>query len=588
MMIPWEGWFTLAVVAGAVVAMVFEWIEPPLGLGMALGVLLLGGTVTPDGALIGFSSTAVATVGCLLILSSTLEHSYWIHWLTARLLGEQANRIGLLRVLTAVAGLSAFMANTAIVAVFIPAVRSWARKRGAAPSKFLLPLSFAGIVGGACTLVGTSTNLVVHGMLEATGSEGFRMFTLAGAGLPIAVAGILYLVVVGYRLLPDRRVPMDDVAQDPREYVSRLRVDAGSRLAGSKIEKLRRLDGLFLAGLEREGELLSPVSPHIQIRVDDVLIFVGMLQKITQLTTTYGLVPAVNTASPLETEMTHLVEVVVSPSSPLAGSTVREANFRGRYDAVILGVHRHGKHVMSRIGDIIFHPGDTLLLASGKDFMSTWRHSQDFYLVSEAGSMPTSLRARDWLEPAVLGAVVLVASIGWLSLFKAALAGVVGMLAAKRLTAHDAWRAINWPVLFTIAAAIGIGKAMQESGVAGAMAEGIAVTTAGMGAAGAVAAVFLATAILTEFVTNVAAAALMFPVALGLVARGDVELLPLAVAVALGASLCFATPFGYHTNAMVAGAAGYRFRDFLRVGLPMKVLCVAVGTVAIMGVWSVA
>jgi di/tricarboxylate transporter len=381
---------------------------------------------------------------------------------------------------------------------------------------------------------------------------------------------------------------MDDVAQDPREYVSRLRVDAGSRLAGSKIEKLRRLDGLFLAGLERDGTLLSPVGPHTTIRVDDVLIFVGMLAKITRLTTTYGLVPAVDPASPLETEMTHLVEVVVSPSSPLAGSTVRDANFRGRYDAVILGVHRHGKHVMARIGDIIFHPGDTLLLATGKDFMSTWRHSRDFYLVSEAGSMPTSLRARDWLEPAVLGAVVLVASVGWLSLFKAAIAGVVGMLAAKRLTAHDAWRAINWPVLFTIAAAVGIGRAMEESGVASAMAEGIAGITAGIGPAGAVAAVFLATAILTEFVTNVAAAALMFPVAVGLAGQGHVELLPLAVAVALGASLCFATPFGYHTNAMVAGAAGYRFRDFLRLGIPMKVLCVGVGTVAIVWIWSLA
>jgi di/tricarboxylate transporter len=587
-MIPWEGWFTLAVVGGAVVAMVFEWIEPPLGLGMALGVLLLGGAVTPQGALIGFSSTAVATVGGLLILSSTLEHSYWIHWLTARLLGDRAGRGGLLRVLTAVAGLSAFMANTAIIAVFIPAVRTWAQKRGVAPSKFLLPLSFAGIVGGACTLVGTSTNLVVHGMLEGVRGEGLRMFTLAGAGLPVAVGGILFLVVVGYRLLPDRRVPMDDVVRNPREYVSRLRVDSGSRLAGSRIEKLRRLDGLFLAGLEREGTLLSPVSPRTRIRVDDVLVFVGMLDKITQLATTYGLVPAIDPASPMETEMTHLVEVVVSPSSPLAGSTVREAQFRGHYDAVILGVHRHGRHVMARIGDLIFHPGDTLLLATGKDFMSTWRHSQDFYLVSEAGSMPLSLRARDWLEPAVLGAVVLVASIGWLSLFKATLAGVLGMLVSKRLTAHDAWRAINWPVLFTIAAAIGIGKAMQESGVASAIADGIGTLTVGMGAAGAVAAVFLATAILTEFVTNVAAAALMFPVALGLASRGDLELMPLAVAVALGASLCFATPFGYHTNAMVAGAAGYRFRDFLFLGVPMKILCVAVGTVAIVWIWSLA
>lgn len=581
-MIGWEGWLTIGVVGGAVVAMVFEWIEPPLGLGMALGMLLLAGVVTPEGALAGFSSTAVATVGCLLILSSTLEHSYWIHWLTSRLLGDSANRVGLLRVLTAVAGLSAFMANTAIVAVFIPAVRSWAVRRRAAPSKFLLPLSFAGILGGACTLVGTSTNLVVDGMLARTGDgQGLGMFTLAWAGLPVALIGVAFLVAVGYRLLPDRRLPMENVADDPREYVSRLRVESGSRLADSRVVKLRRLDGLFLAGVERAGVLLSPVGPNTRIRVDDVLVFVGMLGKITQLAATYSLAPAVDPASPFESEMTHLVEVVVSPSSPLAGSTVREAGFRGRYDAVILGIHRHGKHVMARIGDVIFHPGDTLLLLTGKDFLSRWRHSQDFYLVSEAGSLPATLRARDWLEPAVLAGVVVVASLGWLSLFKASLAGVVGILAAKRLSAHDAWRAINWPVLFTIAAAIGIGRAMEQSGVAGAIAGGIGTISAGLGVAGALGAVFLTTAILTEFVTNVAAAALMFPVAVSLAASGDVELLPLAVAVALGASLSFATPFGYHTNAMVAGAAGYRFRDFLRLGLPLKLLCVIVGTAAI-------
>jgi di/tricarboxylate transporter len=549
---------------------------------MALGMLLLAGVVTPEGALAGFSSTAVATVGCLLILSSTLEHSYWIHWLTSRLLGKSANRGGLMRVLTAVACLSAFMANTAIVAVFIPAVRNWAARRRAAPSKFLLPLSFAGILGGACTLVGTSTNLVVDGMLKRTGDgQGLGMFTLAWAGLPVAVAGIAFLVAVGFRLLPDRRGPMENVAENPREYVSRLRIESGSRLADTRVEKLRRLDGLFLAGVERDGVLLSPVGPNTRIRVNDVLVFVGMLGKITQLATTYGLAPAVDPASPFESEMTHLVEVVVSPSSPLAGSTVREAGFRGRYDAVILGIHRHGKHVMARIGDVIFHPGDTLLLLTGKDFLSRWRHSQDFYLVSEAGSMPASLRARDWLEPAVLGGVVLVASLGWLSLFKASLAGVVGILAAKRLSAHDAWRAINWPVLFTIAAAIGIGRAMEQSGVAGAIAGGIGTLSAGLGAAGALGAVFLTTAVLTEFVTNVAAAALMFPVAVSLAAQGNAELLPLAVAVALGASLSFATPFGYHTNAMVAGAAGYRFRDFLRLGLPLKLLCVIVGTAAI-------
>jgi di/tricarboxylate transporter len=584
-MISWEGWLTLAIVGGAVAAMVLEWVEPPLGLGIALGMLLLAGVVTPDSGLSGFSSISVATVGCVLILSSTLEHSYWIQWITSHLMGEHADRRGLARVLSAVAVLSAFMANTAIIAVFVPAVRSWARRRRTAPSRFLLPLSFAGILGGACTLVGTSTNLVVDGLLARATGTGLGMFTLSGVGAPVAVVGILFMVAFGYALLPERTLPLDTVVQDPREYVARLRVGSGSRMAGRTVEALRRLDGLFLAGVERGGVLQSPVGPEVRIEVDDVLVFVGMLDKIAQLAATHGLMPALGSGSPLESEMTHLAEVVISPSSPLAGSTVREANFRGRYDAVILGVHRHGKHVMARIGDVEFHPGDTLLLLTGKDFMARWRHAQDFHLVSEAGSMPANLRARDWLEPVVLGTVVLVASLGWLTLFKAALAGVVGLLVSKRLTAREAWRAIHWPVLFTIAAAIGIGRGLEDSGVAAAMASGIGWLTAGLGSGGAIGGVFLATAVLTEFVTNVAAAALMFPVAVAVAAGAGVETVPVAIAVALGASMSFATPFGYHTNAMVAGAGGYRFRDFLKLGLPLKVLCVAAGTTLIVYLW---
>ncbi len=585
-----HAWLTLAAVAAAVVVMALEWVEPAIALGILLGVLVLGGAVSPAEALAGFASPSVAAVGCLLVLSSSLEHSDWIRWTVARLLGSDGGRSSLLRVLLSAAGLSAFMANTAIVAVYAPALRNWARAHGRAPSKFLMPLSFACVLGGACTLVGTSTNLVVDGMLRAAGAPPFAMFTLLPYGAPIALAGIAFLLVAAFALLPERGIPMDDVQRDPREYTARLKVAAGGALDGGRVQALRHVDGLFLAGVERGGDLLSPIGPETVLRADDDLVFVGVLSKIKALTAVPGLVAAGGGAdgrgAPLESERTHLVEAVVSPSSPLLGQTIRDAQFRGRYDAVILAVHRHGERIAARIGDIVLHPGDTLLLLTGKDFTSAWRHSRDFYLVSEAGDVAEHLRARDWVEPAILGGVVATAALGILPLVEAAIAGVVALLVVRRWRASETWGAFPWSVLFTIACAIGVGTALERTGVADAFARELLAGSAGMGAAGAIAALFVATSILTEFVTNVAAAALMFPLAQSLAARGVAGIVPLAIVVALGASMSFATPFGYHTNAMVAGAAGYRFSDFLRVGLATKAVCLLAGIGVIVAAWG--
>lgn len=582
-------WLTLAVVAAAVAVMAREWLEPALALGAALGVLLLADVVSPAEALAGFASPAVAIVSLMLVLAGALERSPWIRWLTGVLFGRGGGRATLLRSLPPVAVLSALINNTPVVAVLIPAVREWAQRHGEAPSRFLMPLSFAAIMGGTFTLIGTSTNLVVHGMLLDAGAAGFGMFELGRAGVPLAVLGIGFLVLFGGAVITERTDPLEEVADNTREYVSRLRVEAGSPLVGRPVSSLRNLEGLFLAGIEREGELVSPVFPEMAIEAEDYLVFVGLVETLAEVVRTPGVTVrtgVLEDPDALESTATHMVEAVVSPSSPIVGRNIREAGFRGRYDTVVLAVHRHGERIVAKVGDIVLRPGDTLLLLTGPDFLERWRYSQDFYLVSEVGSLPRSLGVTDWVEPAVLGGVVVAATTGLLPILEAAVAGVLLLLGVRRLTPEDVWRSLHWPTLVIIATAIGVGNGLAASGVAPVFAGTLVEWGSALGPVGVVGAVFLVTTLLTEIIANVAAAALVFPVALQAAEAGIVGIEPLAAAVAIGASVTFLTPIGYQTNTMVAGAAGYSFGDFFRAGIGLKLIYVVAGAVLIPLVWG--
>ncbi len=580
----WEAWFTLAVLAVALVAMARDQLEPALALGGALGVLLLAGVLTAEKALAGFANPAVAIVALLLVMAGALERSPWIDWLAGVLFGNHGESKSLVRALFPVAGLSAFMSNTAVVSVLIPAVRAWARRRGAPPSKFLMAISFVSILGGVCTLVGTSTNLVVHGMLLETSDPGFGMFELARVGIPVAVLGIVYLALFGYRLLPARSDPLEKLHYNGREYVTRLRVAEESPLVGENVAALRRLQGLFLVSIERNGVAHSPARPQDEIRSGDTLVFAGLVDTIAELAAMPGVSAANETegsGARLGEELSQLVEAVVSPSSPLVGQNIREAGFRSRYDAAVLAVHRHGERVASKIGDIVVRPGDTLLLLSGQDFLTRWQYSQDFYLVSNAGRMPQSVRPGDWVEPAALAGAVLAATLGLLSLLEAVVAGVVLLIVSRRLRPADIWASLNWRTLIIIATGIGLGNALVESGAAASLARAVMGWPSAFGPVGVIAAVLIAAAVLTEFTTNIAAAALMFPVALLAAQQGLASVHALAAAVAVGASASFMTPIGYQTNTMVAGAAGYKFRDFVRVGLPLKLIVLLVSSILI-------
>jgi di/tricarboxylate transporter len=426
-------------------------------------------------------------------------------------------------------------------------------------------------------------------MLLEQGLPGLGMFELAPVAVPLAFLGIVYLTFVGYGRLPRRRDVREAVQQDPRRYSTRLRITTGGDLAGQPVERLRHLRNVYVAGVERGGVLHSPVGPDWILEATDSLIFVGLVDQIAELSTMEGREAdsGKSTLAGLSDEHLHLAEAVVSPSSPAAGRTVRASGFRGHYDAVIVAVHRHGERVERKIGDIVLHAGDTLLLQTGPDFLARWRHSRDFYLISSAGTVAPRIAPGDLLEPLTLALVVALTLTGGMSVLEATVTGVLILVLARRLKPVDLWSSLDWATLITMATAIGLGQALVASGAAQALSDVLAAWTVGSGSFLTVTALFLGAALLTEVITNVAAAALLFPVALAAAESAGIPVQPLAVAIALGASSAFLTPVGYQTNTMVAGAAGYTFGDFFRVGLPLKLMYVAAGSVMIPLVWPV-
>ncbi len=581
---PPDAWLTLLVLAGIVAVSLSERVDPTLALGGGVGLLLLLGILDPGRALAGFANPAVATIGMLFVLVAALERSPFLSRVTRAVFGEGGPGPGSLG---AVAGLAMFVANATVVAVAMPAVRQWARRTRRPVSALMMPVGFAATLGGMLTLVGTSTNLVVDGMLKAGGDPGLGFFELARVGLPVAVAGILFMVAAGPRLLPARRDPLEEADANPRQYVGWLRVVPGGPLDGHPVAELRSLRDLFVAGLERGGRRVAPVEPGERLRGGDILALVGRVEGLAELARRSGLEPVAGPeerGGPLE-DLFHLVEAVVSPSSPIVGRNIREAGFRGRYDAVVLAVHRHGEHLPGKIGDIVIQAGDTLLLATGPDFLDRWRYARDFYLVSPAGTVGTAEPSRGWVAPVVLGLVLASVALGLAPLLHATVAGVLAVMAAGAVRPSEIWSTIQWPTLVMIAASLALSHAMVDSGLAGSLVSGSLSCLDGAAPPLVITAALLVTAVLTEVLDNPAAAALVLPLAAAAGEAAGAPLHAMAAAVAVGASASFLTPFGYHANVMVAGAGGYSFRDFLRYGLPLKVLVLLVAALVIPLAW---
>ncbi|MEO0323829.1 MAG: SLC13 family permease, partial [Myxococcota bacterium] len=493
-----------------------------------------------------------------------------------------------LRVMLPVSSLSAFLNNTPVVAMFVPLVERWARRHGLPASMLLMPLSYAAILGGTCTLIGTSTNLVVAGMVADRHPETvLGMFDVAAAGLPVLVLGTLYVVLAAPRVLRGRQ-PAALSLGDQRAYTVALRVERGSPVAGQTIEEagLRSLEGLFLYDVEREGQLLPAPPPTTVLKESDILRFAGRVETVVDLRR-LRLVPATDQISKLAGRPERRwVEAVVAAQSPLAGVTVREARFRTRFNAAILAVHRQGERVSTKVGDIALEPGDVLLIEAHPSFVNKHARDPAFALVSPVEGSAPPRHDRAPVAALLLLAMVVSNVAGLLPLVTAALLAAGAMLVTRCLTGTVARRSLDLQVLVTVGAALGIGRALDTSGAAAAAGEALLLTVAPYGPAALLGAVFAVTALLAGVAYTSTAAALMYPVAATVAEAQGLSVESAAYVVMIAASTAFSTPVGYAANLMVYGPGGYRFGDFLRLGLPLQILVGVLTVTAVRLLWG--
>ncbi|MCC7291145.1 MAG: anion permease [Phycisphaerales bacterium] len=582
----WQAWTTLGVIGLLLSLLIFTHLAADVVLVGGVTLLMLSGVLTPDQALGGLANEGMVTVGVLYLVVAGLRETGGIGFVAQRILGVPKNlHSALLRLTVPTCAMSAFMNNTPLVAMMLPVVAEWSKKCRISVSKLLIPLSYATVLGGTCTLVGTSTNLVVHGMLkkEPGYEAGFGMFTTTWVGLPTAILGLVYLIFVGKRLLPDRK-PVLSVQDDPREYTLEMMVEPGSVLVGKSIEEagLRHLPGCYLVEIERDGQVLAAVGPQERLDGNDRLIFAGIVESIVDLQRIRGLVPATNQVFKLNAPRSRrcLIEAVVSSTCKAAGQTIRDAKFRTTYGAAVIAVGRNGERIRKKIGDIVLEPGDTLMLEAPASFVEQHRNSRDFYLVSQVEDSTPPRHDRAIVAVLILAAMVIAAATELLPMLHAAMLAGGLMIVTRCCTSTVARRSVEWSVLTVIAASMGLGKAVEVSGLAQSVAGSL------LGVAGdhpwvVLVVLYGVTMVLTELITNNAAAALVFPIAFATAQRLGIDFTPFAAAIMMAASASFSTPIGYTTNLMVYGPGGYRFTDYFKVGIPLNLLAWIVAVVVI-------
>lgn len=583
-----DAWLTLVVIAIAIGLMIREVVPPVVAMLGATIVLLLADVVDATEAFSGFSNPAPLTIAALYVLAGAASKAGLMQPLVTATLGTNYTvRKGLARLLPPVAAASSVFNNTPIVAVMVPEIEAWASRHGRSVSRYLMPLSFASILGGIVTLIGTSTNLVVSGLLGVETGRELGFFDITKVGLPIAVVGLAVLIVLSPRLLAQRRSARDELTGATRDFVVDMQVEPGGPLDGSTVDGagLRHLAGVFLVQVVRGDETMSAVGPQFRLRSEDVLRFAGKADDVVDLQSIPGLLSRERDQfEGFDFGRSSFFEAVVGASSPLVGRTLKEIQFRSAYQAAVVAVHRSGARIDAKLGEVPLRVGDTLVLLSDAGFRDRWRDRRDFLLVSPMAGTAVPMRHLRLPVALIMGGVVLLAATGLLPILKASLLGVLAVLGLRILSPGEARRAIDLDVVLLIAAGFGVAAALTGSGLAERIGSGLVSWFGSFGDIGVLLSIVVATVILTEAVSNTAAAVLIFPIAAEATAATDLDITAVAVAIAVAASASFLTPIGYQTNVMVYGPGGYRYTDYTRLGLPLTTIMV-VGIVIGVALW---
>ena len=574
--LDWQGWLTIIVIVASVMMLLWERFSPDKVLAGAATVLLLSGVLTPRQALAGFWNPGVLTVALLFVLVAALKTTGAIRWIGDWVLGPSRGEFrAQSRLVCIAASLSAFINNTPIVAMMTAAVEHRSRRNGIAPSKLLMPMNYATILGGMCTLVGTSTNLIVAGLVLQAGSlSPLHMFSPLGVGAVAVVAGLAYLLTLGRWLLPDRRSALQQAA-DTREYAVEMLVETGGAVAGKTIGQagLRSLSGSYLVELLRAGRVFAAVAPEMRLQANDRLVFIGETGAIRELRRVSGLRPATDQLFKVDSVQGQrtLAEAVLSSYSPVLGKTLAESAFRSHYNAAVIAVSHHGQRLHRKLGDVVLQPGDTLLVETDAGFLARHGSSPDFLMVNEVDSAARVNRPRALAALGIVAAMIGANTFLGVDILMSALVAAVLVIAAGCVSLVELRRSLDLRLLLVIACSFALGAALDQSGVAALVAAGL------KGWADAdpfwtLVLVYVASVIFTEMLTNNAAAVLMFPIGLAAAQQLGVSPMPFVMAVMMGASAGFITPIGYQTNLMIYGPGGYRFTDYIRVGGPLSLV----------------
>ncbi|MDG1890456.1 MAG: SLC13 family permease [Verrucomicrobiota bacterium] len=584
---------TFALMGIVFVAMMFERWRSDIIAVCAMVLLVFGGLLTPQELINVFANQAVIAVACMFVLSSALERTGAIDrvgsWIN-RFVGQTDLSMSLV-ILPSVALLSAFANNTPVVLVFMPMVIGMAARRGIRPSKLLIPLSFASIFGGCCTLIGTSTNILVSSTAESIGLQPFGMFDLTGVGCILALVGMVYLWTIGRRLLPDRET-LSSILQttENKQFFTEAIIVQGSSLIGKRLQQtsLKSIPNARILEVIRGEELVGIPLDEVKFEAGDRIRLSTVFSSVMELKNLTGLeIQEGETEIGLEwagAQKASVVECVISPRSSLIGKSIRQGDLRRLLGVLVLAVHRHGVNLRDKFESTVLQYGDTLLLEGTERSMRRLRESRDvIVLTDEPRQVPR--RSKQWMAMGAIVMMVLGASFTQMPIAILALAAALSVVLMGCLEMDEAYRAVDWRIIFLIFGMLGMGAAMEKTGGIDWLASHLIPSILGGHPALVLSAVILMTSLLTTFLSNNAVAVVMTPIALEMAQHLDLPTKPFMIAVAIGASACFASPVGYQTNALVYSAGGYQFRDFVKVGLPLNLLIWLVASLVIPLLW---
>lgn len=576
---PIQPFFVIGIISILLVVLYGEYLRPSVGFMLAVLILILAGILTPKDLLTGFSNESIAAIIMLILITAGLKKNFRLEsYFDVIFKKSKTYRGFMFRMMSQAALISAVTNNTPIVALMTPYIVDWGKKSRISPSKLLIPMCFATTMGGMMTLIGTSTTLILNGFMQEYDQEALHFGDLLLIGFAVTVTGILFMGLMGYRLLPDRRDLLGVYSDNIREFVVETRILAHSRLIGKRVIEagLRNLKGVYLVEIIRSGRVISPVEPQEVLLENDILFFAGKTEDIIDLIQKEQGLELPTTARNMDSDKTEVVEAVMSNNSSLIGSPVKQSDFRNRYNAAIVAIHRNGERVQGKIGDIELKSGDLLLLYAGTDFYNRVEVYRDIYVVSKVREINKPGRKKFYALALIMVCASLLLLTGKFSLFPSLLIIVSIMAGFGLINTQDVKREIDPNLIVILVFSLAIGQAIIKTNAGALVAGGFIDLLSPFGNIAILAGLMLVTVVLTSFITNVAAVSIAFPLSFSICHNLGLDGTPFYLGIAYMASSAFLTPIAYQTNLIIYGPGGYTFKDFLRIGLPVTIIYFAV------------